>query len=201
MIVDSDADSKEFAPRVCLRVGWWMAPVPFSWGESLPRCKKLRQNPLRRSWSLPLDFSLFQSFPSAVLYAHLFLGWVLLPTHKLFVPPHICSSGLRSHLSYCLRRNTQSRFSSKWGVCGFGFFFPNIFFTSFQVMIVSIILCTVVEGFQPRCCSRTQQHIFVPLFFPLLVSCVWMHTDSAAWVNVSPSDRRKAPDCLWISYS
>lgn len=88
--------------------------------------------------------------------------------------------------------------TSKWGVCGF---FSQHFF--------HILSGDDCFNYIVRCCRRLSApmlftdktaYICYP-FFPLLVSCVWMHTDSAAWVDVSPGDRRKAPDCLWISCS
>ncbi len=76
-----------------------------------------------------------------------------------------------------------------WGM----FFFFSLSF--FEVMIVSIVWC---------CCRRSvpllfpQEITYIYYSFPCLFPAVWIHTDSAVWVDNSPSNQWKAADCFWI---
>lgn len=77
-----------------LCVGGWMAVVLFSWGEFdlSSNAAKRKNETLLFIWLkvFPLIFHVFflfffQSFLLPISHASLFLGWVILPTHKLFL--------------------------------------------------------------------------------------------------------------------
>lgn len=70
----------------------------------------------------------------------------------------------------------------------------------FRWWLFFIMLHSQLQGFQPDAAQRKKQRRFVG--FSRLVFfffCYWKRTDSAAEVDVSPGNQRKASDCLWIS--
>lgn len=145
-------------------------------------------------------FSLFQSsFLLPVSHASLFLGWVILPTHRLFALPHTCSSGLWSHLSYCLRRNAQLQCLSKWGVCVWLLTFFSSFFggCSFPHTVLSHD-----SFFYVMLLPFPQEITYIYWPFPSVFPAVWMHADSAVWVDGGFSQQpMKGSWLLWISCS